>query len=352
MSDVQQRINRLTILQPAVNASAEASRSQTATTVMGSVAGAVLSLSVVLLIEYFNTKLRTSNEVVEATGQPVLGTIVRFGHKNQFEPYHLITQHPSGVPIVEAYRALEANLLFSKDLQKDSKYKGIFLLTSPEQRNGKSTTAANLAATMAVDNFRVLLIDADLRQPKLHTFFKLENKAGLTNLLDYNIDEILSKTNGSGKSSQLGKIIEEHVQPTAIPNLFVMTSGTLPSNPAHCLNSSFLRQWIVLCCGHFEADVVLIDTPPNLVVADSAIIATNLGANVVIVIEAGRTKRDRALASVNNFTRMGSEVKGIVLNKVNARDADHGHGYDYHYIARPDATMQMPHLEPESNKMR
>jgi succinoglycan biosynthesis transport protein ExoP len=351
-SDVQQRANRLTVIQPAVGVSEETSRSRTATTVVGIAAGTVLSLSVVLLIEYFNTKLRTSAEVVEATGQPVLGTIVRFGRKKQLEPHHLITQHPSGVPIVEAYRTLEANLLFSKDLEKDSKYKNVFLLTSPEQRNGKSTTVANLAATMAVDNFRVLLIDADLRQPKLHTFFKLGNQTGLTDLLDYNIDELLSKVNGSGKSSQLSRIIEEHVQPTAIPNLFVITSGTVPSNPAYFLNLSSLKRWVELCREHFEADVVLIDTPPNLVVADSAILATNLEANVVIVIEAGRTKHDRAIASVNNFTRMGAEVKGIVLNKVNARDADHGHGYDYHYVGRPDATVQMPDLHPENTGIR
>ena len=352
VNDVQQRVNRLTVVQPAVRASEQTSRSKMTTTVIGVVAGGVLSLSVVLLIEYFNTKLRTSAEVVAATGQPVLGTIVRFGRKKRFEPHHLITQHPSGVPIVEAYRTLEANLLFSKDLEKGTKYRGVFLLTSPEQRNGKSTTVANLAATMAVDNFRVLLIDADLRQPKLHTFFNLGNQAGLTDLLDYNIDEILRKVNGSGKPSQLSNIIEEHVRSTVIPNLFVMTSGTMPSNPAYFLNLSFLRQWIELCREHFEVDVVLIDTPPNLVVADSAILATNLDANVVIVIEAGRTKRDRAIASVNNFTRMGAEVKGIVLNKVNAHDADHGHGYDYHYVGRPDATVQMPDLRPESSGMR
>lgn len=352
MGDVRQRVNRLTVVQPAVRASAEAARSRMVTTIMGIVAGAVLSASIVLLIEYFNTKLRTSGEVVEASGHPVLGTIVRFGRKEQFEPHHLITQTPSGVPIVEAYRALEANLLFSKDLQKGSRYKGAFILTSPEQRNGKSTTAANLAATMAVDNFRVLLIDADLRQPRLHTLFNLENESGLTDLLGHDIEEVIGKVNGSGKPAQLGRLIEEHVQPTIIPNLFVLTSGSLPSNPAYFLNSNSLKQWIELCREHFEVDVVLIDTPPNLVVADSAIMATNLDASVVIVVEAGRTKRDRAAASVNQFARMGSEVKGIVLNKVHARDVDHGHGYDYHYITHPDAVVPVPHLQLEGPGVR
>src|SRR5690606_15014489 len=131
-------------------------------------------------------------------------------------------------------------------------------------------------------------------------------------------------------------VIDEHVQSTIIPNLFVLTSGKVPSNPAYFLNSPSLKQWIELCQEHFGVDVILIDTPPNLVVADGAILATKLHAGVLIVVEAGRTKRDRAVASVDQFVRMGCDVKGIILNKVNARDVDHGHGYNYHYINQPE----------------
>jgi non-specific protein-tyrosine kinase len=200
-------------------------------------------------------------------------------------------------PVAEAYRSLAANLQFAGS--------GIQTVgvTSPGAGEGKSTTIANLGIALAENGRRVVLVDADLRRPALHDLFGLPNREGLTNLP-----------------------LTEHaalpLQETGTPGLHLLASGPPPPNPLEVLGARRLEQ--VLSLLRAQADLVLVDTPPAAVLADAALLAPRLDG-VLLVVSAGRTKRDLAKRAKEQLERAGSNVLGVVL--INVRES--GKLYQY-----------------------
>ena len=230
-----------------------------------------------------------------------------------------ITTQETRSPITEAYHGLRINLLSASDNNH------VYVITSPGPKEGKSTTAANLAVTMAESGLRVMLIDADLRRPRSHELFELQNDKGLSTLLlpAYKGGEISLK-NGRTKFS---KILKPCLQDAEVSNLRVITSGLPPAqNPSVMLGSSLMQQWIEAFRGSENIDVILIDTPPCLVVPDSITLAESVAAEVLLVVEAGRTKQSAAQKAKERFQQVGIEVKGVILNKTDAQLENY---YDY-----------------------
>jgi capsular exopolysaccharide synthesis family protein len=200
-------------------------------------------------------------------------------------------------PVAEAYRSLAANLQFAGG--------GIQTVgvTSPGAGEGKSTTIANLGIALAENGRRVVLVDADLRRPALHDLFGLPNREGLTNLL-----------------------LSEHaalpLQETGTPDLRLLASGPLPPNPLEVLGARRLEHALSLL--RAQADLVLVDTPPAAVLADAALLGPRLDG-VLLVVSAGRTKRDLAKRAKEQLERTGSNVLGVVL--INVRES--GNLYQY-----------------------
>lgn len=195
----------------------------------------------------------------------------------------------------EAYRALRTNIQFSS-LDKPLR---TLLATSTAPDEGKTTTIANLAVTMAQSEQRVILVDCDLRRPSLHTTFGLPNTAGLTSLMLEETDRI-------------------PVQKTEVPGLLVLTSGPLPPRPADILGSK--RMEAVIAQLRQQADIVLFDTPPVNAVTDAAVLATKVDG-VLLVLRAGSTKRDRAREARRLLDKVNANIVGAVLTDVKGEDS-------------------------------
>ena len=166
-------------------------------------------------------------------------------------------------------------------------------------------TTANLAVTMALAGMQVLLVDADLRRPKLHDIFGLKNDIGLTTLL---LAEGGSKDDDS--EGQAHKSLRECLQETEIPKLRVITTGFVPSNPTEVLGSALMQRWISTFRSANNVDVVIIDTPPALLFTDSSIIASVAEADVVLVIDGRRTRREQRCKPKNSLSSLVSKLKG------------------------------------------
>ena len=214
----------------------------------------------------------------------------------------IITLSNPKSPISESYRSLRTNIQFAG---VDHELKTI-MVTSTGPSEGKSTTIANLAVTMAQSERKTLLIDADLRKPTIHHTFDLNHRFGLTTLL-------------AGQSS-----MEESVQETTIANLSVMASGPIPPNPAEMLNSKAMKRFIQEASLRY--DQVLFDAPPIIAVTDPQILAS-LVDGVILVIDSGKTNKDVAVKAKMQLENVKANIIGVVLNNKEMS----GDGYYYYY---------------------
>ena len=196
-------------------------------------------------------------------------------------------------PAAEAYRALRTNIQFSS---LDRPLRTI-LATSTAADEGKSTTIANLAVTVAEAEQRVILVDCDLRRPTLHTLFGVPNTEGLTSLM--------LQENGGGLL----------LQQTDVPGLMLLPSGPLPPRPPDILGSR--RMEAVIARLREQADMVLFDTPPINAVTDAAVLATKVDG-VLLVFRAGSTTRDRAREARRLLEKVNAHIVGVVLTDVRA----------------------------------
>ena len=208
-------------------------------------------------------------------------------------------------PVAEAYRQLRTNIQFST-LDKPLR---TLLVTSTSPEEGKSTTLANLAITIAQTGSTVILADCDLRRPTIHQLFGVKNGTGLTSVL---IDS-------SAK--------EFPFQDSGIPNLRLLPSGPLPPNPSELLGSRRMTELIDQL--KEEADFVLFDSPPIVAVTDAAVLATKMDG-VLLVIKAGTTKRELAKKAKDLLERVNANLLGVVLNNVRYETGLH------HYYADHD----------------
>jgi non-specific protein-tyrosine kinase len=205
---------------------------------------------------------------------------------------YLITVADPRSPVSEAYRTLRTNLDFSS-LDKPIK---TMLLTSAGPEEGKSTVLANLAVTTAQTGRKVILVDCDLRRPTLHNIFNLKNDVGLTTMV---VDDAAMES--------------PPLQDTGVEGLQLVSSGPLPPNPSELLGSRRMEEIIAALLE--RADVVLFDAPPVVAVTDAAVLATKVDG-VLLVINAGGTKRDYARAAKARLEKVNANLLGAVLNNV------------------------------------
>jgi len=269
-------------------------------TLLASVVGGMLAVGTAFLIEYLDDTIKTSEDVGRDLGLSTLGIIARF-HAAKDEGMLITAVHPRS-PISEAYRTLRTNIQFSA---VDKPLKAI-LVTSAAPLEGKSTTVANLGVVMAQAGLSTIVVDSDLRRPALHRLFDVSNSYGLTNALLQNDPN-------------------DCLQATEVENLQVLTSGPLPPNPAELLGSQRMRSLIQQLKDH--ADMVLFDGPPSLAVTDAALLANQVDG-VLLVMEAGKTRREVAQRAKEDLSKVGANLIGVVLNKVPYKG---GGGYYYYY---------------------
>lgn len=207
-------------------------------------------------------------------------------------------------PISEAYRTLRTNVQFSS-VDKNLK---VILVTSSGPSEGKTTTAVNLALSFAELNKKTIVIDCDLRKPTVHKRFNLSNQKGLTNLFveDITFEETVQRIND---------------------NLYVLTSGILPPNPAEMLSSSTFKSFIENLRQSF--DVIILDTPPVIAVTDAQVLST-ISDGVILVVSSGQADKEAAKRAKELLESVRANIIGVVLNKVEINSRNK-YGYYYYY---------------------
>ncbi|MCQ1528255.1 CpsD/CapB family tyrosine-protein kinase [Lutispora saccharofermentans] len=205
----------------------------------------------------------------------------------------------------EAYRILRTNIQFANI----DKTINSIVITSPGQGDGKSTVIANLAVAIARNNKKVLLIDADLRKPNVHTFFQVSNTKGLTNLLSEDVEYI--------------RIIES----TYVENLDILSSGPIPPNPSELLGSNRIK--ILLDELKTVYDMVLFDSPPACLVTDAAVLST-IADGVILVCAAGQTTIENAKNAKALLNKVNANIIGVVLNKMVTKAGRYNKADDYY----------------------
>ncbi|MFA7248277.1 MAG: polysaccharide biosynthesis tyrosine autokinase [Dehalococcoidia bacterium] len=271
--------------------------------------GALVLLSAtvggVMLIEYLDDTVKSPEQASEISGLPTLGRIEQF-ERSRTPRDQLQAAHRPRSTVAEAYRAARTNLSYAIDLGRDRR---LILVTSPGPGEGKTTTVANLAVVFGLAGHRVCVIDTDLRRPMLHRLFGLDNQEGLTNLLLAREPEM-----------------DRAIQRTVYTNVSAVTSGPLPPNPSELLGSARMQEILDRIKARF--DVVLLDSPPALVVTDASVLAT-LADGLLIVTRAHHTRTQQLRATVEELAQSGRPIAGIVINRVASRDAYYYYGTGY-----------------------
>lgn len=204
---------------------------------------------------------------------------------------NLVTSKNPKSRSAEAFRTLRTNIQFSS---LDKELRSI-VVTSSGPGEGKSTVMANLALTMAESGKKVILIDCDLRKPSIHKKMGITNSTGLTNILVQNVKK------------------QECIFKTTVDNLFILTSGPIPPNPAELLGTKKMRDFIEEL--KLEFDLVLIDAPPVLAVTDAQILST-MADGVIFVASYGEAQKNAVVDAKLSIDKVGGKVLGIVFNKV------------------------------------
>ncbi len=273
-------------------------------TMLGAVVGLMIGGGIVFLFEILDDSIKSPNEVIHRLKLPVLGYIGRMDG-NQVYP---ITATEPRSPLAESFRSLRTNIQYASiDRQLFS-----LMVTSPAPRDGKSTIAANLGVVLAQNQYRVKLIDGDMRKPNLHNFFDLTNREGLTEALikpEIYINRIFKDTN--------------------IENLAILPAGSLPPNPAELMGSEKMLKFLENL--RPNTDIVIIDSPPIMAVTDPVVLATRVDG-VLLVVRPGLTKLAAAIHAVEQLRQVGANVLGVILNDVENKGALYSQYYkDYYY---------------------
>ena len=269
--------------------------------------GLLLGIGLAVIRELLDTTVKGPDDIGELTEAPVLGGIL---FDNDAPKHPLLTDLSPHSPRAEAFRILRTNLQFV-DVDQTKK---IFVVTSSVPGEGKTSTASNTALALQTAGQRTLLIDGDLRRPQLAKIFSLEGSVGLTSILLGRID--------------LSEAVQEH----HASGLSVLTSGSLPPNPAELLQSHAMEQ--LLATARLEYDTIVIDAPPLLPVTDAALIAAQADGAVVVVRQ-GKTTRDQLTSSMDRLQAVGARPLGVTLNMV-AQRGHKGYGYGYGYGYAPE----------------
>lgn len=254
----------------------------------GVLIGLVIGLFAAALRDRFDTAVRSTDGLVGVTDAPLLAAVPQ---DNSAKVAPLVWGSRAISQRAEAYRRLRTNLQFA-DVDNPVR---TLVVTSAVADEGKSSTSANLALSFADSGRRTVIVEADLRRPRLSDYFEVDRSLGLTDVL-------------------AGRAVLSHVvQPWGDTGLFVLPSGSIPPNPSELLGSRNMASVLVTLRDTF--DVVILDTPPVLPVTDAAVAAASQGVDgVVFVIAYGRTKRAQVQSAIESLETVGGRVLGLVLN--------------------------------------
>lgn len=276
--------------------------------VLGAVVGMIFGVGIAFFLEYLDTSVKSLEDVERYLQVPVLAVIPK--------DVGVLHKQSGMSPDAEAYRILRTNIEFNRKNPEDN----AITVVSGGAGEGKSTTLVNLAYICAQGGYTTLMIDADLRRPRLHTFFDINNSVGLTNYLTTEL------------------MLEDVILQTPVDNLYFMPSGILPADAAGILNSRRMSELIQDVKQRF--DLVLVDSPPILGVSDASVLASEVDLTM-IVVQHRKLPRNMLLRVKQAVENVGGNVIGVVLNNVDVRSDSQYQYYTSYYTYYAPAESQI-----------
>ncbi len=286
---------------------------------LAAVVGLFLGIGLAFFFEYLDNTVKTPEEVEQLLRLPSFGMVPEISHdrKKRMEkgasyPVELVTHgHPKSI-LSEAYRNIRTSILLSFSEKPPKK----IVITSPNPSEGKTTTVINTAIALSQTGAKVLVIDGDMRHPRIHKIFSEQNGAGLSNFLSGNapLDSIIKKTE--------------------VPNLYFIPAGPIPPNPSELIGSNLFKEMLKVLGSRF--DHLVLDSPPTLGFADSIILSTSVDG-VVLVVLGGKTPRETLQRAKEVLYQVNAKILGVVINRVDIHRSDYGYYYyRYHYYYGKD----------------
>jgi succinoglycan biosynthesis transport protein ExoP len=278
------------------------------------VIGLFLGVGLAFFFEYLDNTVKTPEDVEQMIRLPSFGMVPEISYekrrrleKETTHPVELVThRHPKSI-LSEAYRNIRTSILLSFSEKPPKR----IAITSPNPVEGKTTTVINTAIALSQTGALVVIIDTDMRRPRIHHIFNGEDGAGLSNFLSGNapLDLIVKKTE--------------------VPNLYYIPSGPIPPNPSELLSSNLFKAMM----GSLEKkfDHILLDSPPVLGFADSLILSTAVDG-VVLVVLGGKTAKETLQRAKEVLYQVNAKILGVVINRVGLQRGNYGYYYyRYHY---------------------
>jgi succinoglycan biosynthesis transport protein ExoP len=280
---------------------------------IGAVVGLAFGIGIAFFLEYMDTSVKSLEDVERFLQVPVLAVIPK--------DVGLLYKQQGMSPDAEAYRILRTNIEFNRKNPEDN----AITVVSGAAGEGKTTTLSNLAYICAQGGYTTLIIDADLRRPRLHTIFDVDNSVGLSNFLTTDLK------------------LEDVILQTPVENLYFMPSGKTPSDAAGILNSKRMSDLIFDVKQRF--DLVLIDSPPILGVSDASVLVSEADL-AMIVIQHRKLPKNMLLRVKQAVESVGGNIIGVVLNNVDISSDSQYQYYTSYY------TYYSPSDEDSQNKNR
>ena len=277
--------------------------------VLGAVVGLIFGVGIAFFLEYLDTSVKTLEDVERYLQVPVLAVIPK--------DISLLHRQRGSTPDAEAYRILRTNIEFNRKNPEDN----AITVVSGGAGEGKSTTLMNLSYICAQGGYTTLMIDADLRRPRLHTYFGINNSVGLTNYLTTDL------------------MLEDVILQTPVDNLYFMPSGILPVDAAGILNSRRMSELIQDVKQRF--DLIFVDSPPILGVSDASVIASEVDLSI-IVVQHRKLPRNMLLRVKQSIENVGGNILGVVLNNVDVRSDSQYQYYTSYYTYYAPSEAQGP----------
>jgi len=300
---------------------------------LAAVVGLFLGVGLAFFFEYLDNTIKTPEDLEQWVRLPSFGMVpeISNGRRKRLEkgasyPVELITHgHPKSM-LSEAYRSIRTSILLSSSEKPPKK----ITVTSPNPAEGKTTTVINTAIALSQTGAQVLIIDADMRKPKVHRIFNHENGMGLSNFLS-----------GHGD-------LESIVKKSEVPNLFYIPSGPIPPNPSELLGSNLFKNMLESLEARF--DHILLDSPPVLGFADAIILSTSVNG-VILTVVGGRTPRETLQRAKEALQQTHTKILGVVINRVDIRRSDYGYYYyRYHsYYGKEGKKREIPYVSEEGS---
>ena len=274
---------------------------------LGAVLGLLLALVASLILENLRDTVRFPDQLFSRFGVTSLGTLFRWPNQ-EVGPDELVVWELPRSSYAESFRQIRANLQFAT-ANTDAT---VIMVSSPGPGEGKTTIVSNLAIALAQAGKRVVLVDCDLRRPSVHRMFKsVEREPGLTNVL-----------------AAMGAELSDAVQQTEMEGVSVVPCGPMPPNPAELLSSPRMKRLLAELAQQY--DVVLVDSPPMLVVADGSIIAAQVDL-VIVVVDGFGTRSSALRASLEVLQTTQVKSIAVIINKFKRTRFGYGYGYPYYY---------------------